>query len=81
MKMTAPHIYIYTLRNYLLHESARSEGVGVYNCDYTLSILVASFKGIVKNVRVLSNHCGITYAGTASNLPPEIHIDHVHVYM
>ena len=44
------------------------------------SILGASFTGIVKNARVLSHRCDITYAGTASNLPPEWHVDHVHVH-
>ena len=38
-----------------------------------------SFTGIVKIARDLSHHCDITYAGTASNLPPEIQVDHVHV--
>ena len=34
-----------------------------------------SILGIVKNARVLSHRCDITYAGTASNLPPEIYVD------
>ena len=65
----------------LLHVSARSEEVEIYNCDNKFSILGASFTGIVKNVRVLSHRYAITYAWTASNLTPEICVDHVHVHM
>ena len=72
MKTTAPHIYIYTLKSYLLLVSARSEG-GEIN---KFSILGASFTSIVKNAHVLSQRCDIAYAGTASNLPPEIYVDH-----
>ena len=84
MKTTAPHIYVYTLKYYLLHVSARSEGAEIYNCNnkvFFFLILGASFTGIVKNVRVLSHRCEITYAGTASNLPPEIQVDHIHEHM
>ena len=28
-----PHIYIYTLKYYLIHVSARSDGIEIYNCD------------------------------------------------
>ena len=85
MKTTAPHIYVYTLKYYLLHVSARSEGDEIYNCDHNKFFLIlgASFTGVVKNVRVLSHRCDITYAGTASNLPSEIqvHVDHIHEHM
>ena len=81
MITTAPHIYIYTLKYYILQVSASSEGVEIYNFDNKFSILGASFTGIVKNARVLSHRCDITYAGTASNLKPEIYVDHVHVHM
>ena len=80
MKTTAPYIYMYTLKYYLLHVSARSEGVDIYNCD-KFSILDASLTGIVKNVCVLSHRSDITYAKTASYLPPVIPVDHVHVHM
>ena len=63
---------------YLLHVSARSEAFEIYNCD-KFSIEGPSFTGIVKNARILSHRCDITYARTASNLPPEIQVDHVHV--
>ena len=49
--------------------------------DSKLSILGTSFTGIVKNARVVSYHCDITYAGPASNLPPETHVDHAYVHM
>ena len=53
-----PHIYIYTLKHYLLHVCARSEGVENYNCDNKFLILGVSFRATV----VTS-----VYAGTASN--------------
>ena len=85
MKTTAPHIYIhvYTLKYNLLYVSVMSEGVETYNCtcDNKFSILGESFTGIVKNARVLSHRCGITYDATVSILPPEIHVDHTHVHM
>ena len=56
-------IYIHTLKHYLLHVSARSEGVEIYNCDNKFLILCASFTGIVKNVRVLSHRSYVTYTG------------------
>ena len=67
------------LKCYLLHVSARSEGVEIYNSDSKFSILGASFTGIAKKARALSHRCNITYDGTASKLPPEIHVDHVHM--
>ena len=59
--------------------SARSEGVEIYNSDNKSSILGASFTGIIKKARGLSPRCDITYDGTASKLPPEINVDHLHM--
>ena len=68
----SPHIYIYILKYYLLHVSARGEGVEIYNCDNKFSILGASFTGIVKNARVLRHRCDISICWNCSP------VDHVH---
>ena len=82
MKTTTPNIYVYTLKYYLLHVSARSEGIEIYNCDNIFFLILGvSFTCIVKNVRVLGHRCDITFVGTASNLPPEIQVDHIHEHM
>ena len=58
-----PHIYPKLLP---IECSAMSEGVEIYNCDNKFSILGASFTSIVKNTRVLSHCCDITYAETVT---------------
>ena len=50
----------------------------IYNCVNKFSILGASFKGIVKNARVLSHRSDISICWNSFQLPPEIHVDHVH---
>ena len=72
------HLYLKILSITLVHVSARTERVEIYNCDD---------KFFFNSWRVLHRHnqdCSCSeppYAGTASNLPPEIQVDHINNYV